>query len=37
MIAELCPNGVEFVLLQTIADIGTVSSNRVVADEKGFL
>jgi len=35
LIAELCPDGVEFVPLKQIAEVGTVSSDRVNAVEDG--
>ena len=35
LINELCPNGVEFVKLGEIADIGTGSSNRQDEDSNG--
>jgi type I restriction enzyme S subunit len=36
LIAELCPDGVEYKMLNTVAEIGTGSSNRVDADEDGI-
>ena len=35
LVAELCPNGVEYVQLKTIANIGTGSSDRINAVENG--
>lgn len=36
LIAELCPDGVEFQTLQSIAYVGTGSSNRVDSDDEGI-
>jgi type I restriction enzyme S subunit len=35
LIKELCPNGVEYVPLKAIAQIGTGSSDRINANEDG--